>query len=84
MYRLTAICAVCLLLVSGCSTKPCLIENPKPPIPEADLVLAPPLPYHVEEGTMGEVSGLLIVVTGRYYELRSRFNELVEKVRSRQ
>lgn len=84
MYRLIVTSVVCLLLVSGCSTTPSPIVRSTPPIPEANLQLAPPLNLQAETGALGETAALLIVVSGKYYELRSRFNELVGMVRARQ
>ncbi len=84
MSRSTVISAALLLLASGCSTTPSLIASPPPPIPEANLQIAPPLNLQAETGALGETGALLIIVSGKYYELRSRFNELVGMVRARQ
>lgn len=63
---------------------PCQMPNPKPNVPEANLQPAPDLGVQATEGSLPETGALLIYVSGRYYDLRSRFNELVGLVRARQ
>ncbi len=85
MYQWIALSVACLIAVSGCSTTPCqTLPDPKPPIPEANLAPALDLPVNVETGTLQEAGVLLIFVSGKYYELQSRFHDLVKMVRERQ
>ena len=85
MFRLIVTLAACLLLASGCSTTHYqTLETRPPPIPEADLSPAPPLSGKAETGDLKETTALLVFVSGKYYELQSRFNDLAAKIRARQ
>jgi len=83
-FLLIALFAVLLPLVSGCSTTPSATPQPLPPIPGANLVRCPDLPYRIREGVPAEAFAALIAVAGRYYECQSMMDDLIRIVRNRQ
>ena len=78
-----ALLAAFLPLVSGCSTTPSVMPQPLPPVPEANLLRCPNLPFQVQAGSMEEMGALLIVVSGRFYECQSLHDDLIAVVRKR-
>jgi len=75
---LTATLAVFLILLSGCSTTPYQTAQPNPQI--RIPTRCPDLEIHLQAGTITEISTVLLVVTGKYYECQSKMDDALKIV----
>lgn len=81
MFRLIAVLALCLPMVSGCSTTHSVAPPlPRPPIPLALTTGCPPL-APMRSASFPEVLAKLVEVSALYHDCRARHSALSSATR---